>query len=162
MSIFTARAMRGLIKANLKIYFDSRKMGLDHEDALDMVLKSRYPFEPGKKRKVMTELPGIIALNAGEERTTLRTHQEELRDLICTMYFVEMKLDFADRYTLHMRNMELVDIFNELYDSMTGTTSSALLHTGTEVSVFDFLRFPKAPSHLLSRCQDQYPSLIQK
>lgn len=118
MSIFTSWVMGGLIKANLKAYFDSIKMGLVHEDALIMVLKSRYPFEPGKIRKVMTEVPGIIALNAGEERTTLPAKKDELRDLICTMYFVEIKLDFADRYTLYMLNMKLIDKFNDLYDSI--------------------------------------------
>jgi len=115
MGKLTSWAMGGLIKANLSVYFDLIKMGLDHENALIRLVKSRYPLEPGKFRKVMTEMPRIIALNASEERTTLPTKKDELRDLLWTMYCVEVKLDFADTYPL---KMELIDKFEDLYDSI--------------------------------------------
>jgi len=118
MSIFSSWVMGGLIKANLKVYFDLVKDGVSHEDALAVVLKSRYPFEPGKKCKVMTILPGVIALNARGERATVTTNREELRDLICAMYIVEVKMDVDDEYSFQNEITKLINKYNDLYDSI--------------------------------------------
>lgn len=112
MGIFSMGGMGGLVKANLSVYFDSIKRGINHEDALMTCLKSRYPFEPNKLREVMIKWHGYKANDTGKD---------ELRDLIYIMYSVETHLDIDDRF----RRIKALEIFwkfdekfNELYDSV--------------------------------------------
>ncbi len=51
MGTFDSFGMTGIVKSNLSVYFDLRKDGFTHKDALSKVLESRYPFERGKYQK---------------------------------------------------------------------------------------------------------------
>ena len=125
MSIFASWSMGGLIKANLKVYFDSVKIGIDHNEALAVVLKSRYPFEPGKIREVSSLWRGAIRAEADYARfakieppTEIDVERDELRDLILNMYYVETHLDITDTFKRREETIKFEDKFNELYDKM--------------------------------------------
>lgn len=118
MNIFDSLGMGGLIKANLKVYFDSIKHGINHRDALTVVLKSRYPFEAGKSREVALRWEGARMAEAHLDKTKPPAEKDELRDLIHTMYSVETHLDRADVFKRIKENEKFDAKFNELYDSM--------------------------------------------
>lgn len=122
MNIFDFLGMGGLIKDNLKVYFDSIKDGINHKDALMVVLKSRYPFEPGKSREVALRWERPRMAEAQFDKTKPPTEKDvekdELRDLIHTMYSVEAHLDRADVFKRIKENEKFDDKFNELYDPM--------------------------------------------
>ncbi|OGO24353.1 MAG: hypothetical protein A2Z28_06500 [Chloroflexi bacterium RBG_16_51_9] len=118
MNWFALGAMGPLIKSNLRVYFDLVNHGVDHKEALVMVLKSRYPFEPGKILTVQARWIGTRMAEAHFDRTKLPTAKDELRDLIHTMYSVETHAERAVGLTRLKENERFDDKFNKLYDSM--------------------------------------------
>ena len=117
MSMVSRKAMTNLIQVNLTGYFDLRKDGLSHEDALRKLVKTRYLFfERGKRDKVMALWSEAKASKLRMNKTTSPSEKDELRDLLGYMYIVETRLDKADMLTLEAYNLEFDDKFNELFE----------------------------------------------
>jgi hypothetical protein len=116
MNIITSKAMTNLIRVNLAGYFDLRKDGVSHKDALTKLLKSRYFFERGKRNKVMTLWSEARASKSRISETTSPSEKDELRDLLRYMYIVETHLDKADMLSLEAYKLEFDDKFNELFE----------------------------------------------
>jgi len=65
---FNIRAgMTGLAKANMRAYFNQRAKGASHEEALDWVIRFRYPFSPEKQAACKDFVDAVLQDSAGEE-----------------------------------------------------------------------------------------------
>ena len=114
--------MEGLIKANLSIYFDTIKRGVDHSSAIFMVLKTRYPLSSSKRREVESFWRGARKAELQSEKNQPPTRKDlemaELKDLIHSMYSVETHLDRTDVFKRIKENEKFDSEFNKLYDSL--------------------------------------------
>ena len=50
--MFGIFGINGLIKANIRVYLKARSRGKSHEESLDHVLKTRYPFSKKNQKYV--------------------------------------------------------------------------------------------------------------
>lgn len=116
MNKLDLKAMENLAKVNLDGYFNCRKNGMNHNDALTKLLKSRYFIERGKQQKVMALWSETRALISRSDGTTSKKESDELRYLLNYMYIVETHLDRVDTETRNTYNMAFRDIFNELFE----------------------------------------------
>ena len=118
MGIFDSFGMTGIIKSNLSVYFDLRKDGFNHKDALSKVLESRYFLEHGKYQKVLSQWQRVSLNTESQEKSTSSSEKDELLELIQIMYLVEVHLDDADYFTKLGKRDKLSDKFDELYNSI--------------------------------------------
>ena len=119
MNTLSRKAMANLIKTNLECYFDRKKRGVSHEDALMKLVKTRYLFfERGKCNRVMTLWSEAKASKLRIDETANPSEKDELRDLLGYMYIVELGLDKVDGVSLEacMIEQEFDDKFNELFE----------------------------------------------
>jgi len=61
---------KGIIKSNMRTYFKARKKGLTVDQALDWVIKSRYPLSE-ENRKTVTEW--------FKDKKNLETEEDKIR-----------------------------------------------------------------------------------
>ena len=59
-----------LIKSIMNPYFVSRSRGATHEEALERVIKSRYPFSIGKQAEIKSRFDSVLPI--GDEREALK------------------------------------------------------------------------------------------
>jgi len=52
---------KGLIKANIKAYFKARSKGLSENDALEVVINSRYPLSESNREEVRSEFKSALS-----------------------------------------------------------------------------------------------------
>ncbi len=118
MGIFDSFGMTGIVKSNLSVYFDLRKDGFTHKDALSKVLESRYPFERGKYQKVLSQWQRESLNTESLEKSASSLEKDELLELIQIMYLVEVHLDDAGLFIKMGKRDKLSDKFDELYNSI--------------------------------------------
>ena len=118
MGIFDSFGMTGIVKSNLSVYFDLRKDGFTHKDALSKVLESRYPFERGKYQKVLSQWQRESLNTESLEKSASSLEKDELLELIQIMYSVEVHLDDAGLFIKMGKRDKLSDKFDELYNSI--------------------------------------------
>jgi hypothetical protein len=118
MGIFSLFGKQGFIKSNLKVYFEFRKLGAIHEDALMTCLKTRYPFEPGKSQDVKICWEGAMMADQYLNKTKRLTDKQQLMELVRAMYTVETYLDKVDSFKRVDELDKLEEEFNKQYDLM--------------------------------------------
>ena len=91
--MFAMFGIGGIIKSNLRVYFDSLRHNATHKDALARCLKTRYPFEPDKIREVLLHWEQSLMVKVHFNDIKALTDKDELRELIKSMYNVETHLD---------------------------------------------------------------------
>lgn len=70
----------GLARANMHVYFSSRKMGLNHEAALGRVLETRYPYSESRRQQAWSSFVATC-------RST--SEAEQLKLLVLNVFCVE-------------------------------------------------------------------------
>jgi len=128
MPIIDLSGMGGLIKKNLMVYFNSRKKGADHQNAMKMCLATRYRLETDKIQEAVSWWKGVRMAEADyikmahikitKPPTKDDIEKDELRDLLHTMYTIESHLDQRDTFIRVKENERFDDKFSKLYDSM--------------------------------------------
>lgn len=118
MNIFSMFRKDGFIKSNLKVYFDSRKIGAYQWDALMTCLKTRYPFESGKIRDVKNCWEGAVRAVLFANKTNHLSEKELLLELLIAMYTIETGLHKVDTSKRVDELDKLEEEFNKQYDLM--------------------------------------------
>ena len=70
----------GLIKANMRVYFVQRSRGASHKEALNLVIKSRYPFSQEKQ---------LIVKDIFERTSPKGSEDSDLKALVYTIFSFE-------------------------------------------------------------------------
>ena len=133
MSFFSFLGVEGVIKANLTVYFDSLKQDSDHEKAMTLMLKTRYPLDASKRREVGLRWNGTRRaeeeFNKEASRDFIELHKAEVKDLIYVMYQTETHLDKADVNKRIKENQKFDEIFEKLYDPMEASYLEAVFRS---------------------------------
>ena len=98
-------ATTGLIKANMRAYFVQRSRGASHEDAMDRVIRSRYPFSQEKQAAVKTTFDSASARV---------DEKDDLENLIYIIFCLE-----AGMLPPPHQKFKLLSKINNIYDSMS-------------------------------------------
>lgn len=104
--IFNIRAATtGLIKANMRAYFVQRSIGASHEEAMDKVIRSRYPFSQEKQATVKATFDSASARI---------DEKDDLENLIYIIFCLE-----AGNLPPPHQKFKLLSKINNIYDSMS-------------------------------------------
>ena len=94
-----------LIKAIMNPYFVSRSMGAAHEEALEKVIKSRYPFSKENQAEVRSRFCDI---SPGD------SEKEALKNLVYIMYSYELLMELPP----YLRDKVFITI-DKVYNSLS-------------------------------------------
>jgi hypothetical protein len=107
-ALFNIRAAtHGLVKSNLRAYFVSRSRGAAHEQALEEVIRSRYPFSQNKQEMVKAMFGGVPPAES-------RGEKGDLSFLVYTIFRYE-----TGRRSTWRQDEKIIHKIDDLYDSMT-------------------------------------------
>jgi len=104
----------GLIKSDMRAYFNARSKGANHQEAIDRVIRYRYPFSQ-EKRSFVKSIFGEISRNGSDE--------DSLKTLIYIIFCQETGRppipDYGDKIILKIN--DIYDVVSSQYVRDTET-----------------------------------------
>ena len=92
----------GLIKSDMRAYFNARSKGVNHQEAINRVIRYRYPFSQ-EKRSFVKSIFGEISRNGSDE--------DSLKTLIYIIFCQE-----TGRPPIPDRGRKIILKINDIYD----------------------------------------------
>ncbi len=114
-------ASRGLILSVLTIYLSARTKGLTERQAVQRVLKKRYPSSEEKRKLVREEFDAAIALMEKDKTETPDAHPAEdkrLKKLILVIILFENSVFNDEHYNQANDPGPLTEQIDRLFESM--------------------------------------------